>query len=227
MLLGITFDLAIATGLMFLAELVLGHRSGVPVASRLIALAGVYLVLVAMFWPLSSPIVEPVVEPVAGYPAEAAGIQRGDRVVAVNGTPIDAMEQLGEVARAGKGTPRLSVQRGATVTEVDVPFHTDGRLGLKATGQTRPLSIADRFARPVVSMVFTAKALWELVTGAPKYETVGGPIVLTGGEAIRRGPWTMVVSAAVAAASGFPFVLLVALASLPFKPRVLPRRVAS
>src|SRR5262245_21094910 len=69
-----------------------------------------------------SPRIEPVVGTVsAGLPAYPAGIQVGDRVVAVNGKPVTLWEELTTVIHASPNVPvTLRIQRGTREFDVKI-----------------------------------------------------------------------------------------------------------
>src|SRR5581483_3376215 len=56
-----------------------------------------------------------------GLPAEKAGVRAGDRVVAIDGTPIETWEQLSEVVRGSGGTPlAVRLERDGRLVEVTI-----------------------------------------------------------------------------------------------------------
>jgi regulator of sigma E protease len=56
-----------------------------------------------------------------GMPAEKAGLQAGDRVLAVNDKPTENWEQLHQAISSSKGEPlTLTIQRGDAISEVQV-----------------------------------------------------------------------------------------------------------
>jgi regulator of sigma E protease len=56
-----------------------------------------------------------------GMPAERAGVQAGDRVVAINGQPIANWEQLHQTISASKGDPMsFTVQRGDSTLDLPI-----------------------------------------------------------------------------------------------------------
>src|SRR5204863_7925169 len=57
----------------------------------------------------------------AGIPAERAGLQAGDRIVAIGDTPIETWEQLSKTIVASKGERlRLTVERGGARFPLEV-----------------------------------------------------------------------------------------------------------
>ncbi|MBI2080582.1 MAG: RIP metalloprotease RseP, partial [candidate division NC10 bacterium] len=56
-----------------------------------------------------------------GFPAEAAGLTRGDRIVAINGEPVETWPEVARLIHASPGRPvTLTVQRGEERLQVTV-----------------------------------------------------------------------------------------------------------
>lgn len=62
--------------------------------------------------------------PLAGGPAERSGLMPGDRLLAVDGTPLDTPERRAEIVQLVRGpadtTVRLSIERDGTVRDIEV-----------------------------------------------------------------------------------------------------------
>ena len=84
-----------------------------PLQRLLIALAGpVFNIILAIliFWGLFAALGEYVLEPVVGEvdsdsPAAQAGLQSGDRIVEIQGTPVDSWEVMSELIGGSQGAP--------------------------------------------------------------------------------------------------------------------------
>jgi regulator of sigma E protease len=145
------------------------------------------------------PYLPPVVGEVRpGMPAAEAGLQPRDRVVALNGAPIETWDELAEmistranqtltlrVERSGSRmdltvTPRLEVERDALGNETPV-----GRIGIAtATSQTfkrsDPLTAAARgVARTWDVTAITVVSIWKLMTGTIPASNIGGPLQIS------------------------------------------------
>ena len=145
------------------------------------------------------PYLPPVVGEVrAGMPAADAGLQPRDRVVALNGQPIETWDELAEtistkaeesltlrIERGGSQmdvtvTPRVEVERDALGNETKV-----GRIGIAtATSQTfkrsDPLTAAARgVARTWDVTVITVVSIWKLMTGTIPASNIGGPLQIS------------------------------------------------
>ncbi len=145
---------------------------------------------------LRLPAQQPVVGSVAtGMPAYRAGLKEGDRILAVNGRPVSAWDQLspslrGQVDRV----VTLRVRRGAREFDVPVvPIHMDGnpdpRSALIGIEPPRRLTYVERYG-PLVSLVEGARGtarvvatvyrgMW-LTVSRPLYyrEYLGGPLFI-------------------------------------------------
>lgn len=141
---------------------------------------------------------------VAGKPAERAGIQRGDSVIAVDGTPVRSWTQL--VAKVGAdtvGETHLDIVRGGRkltvavqpeVVEVrDSASHTVTRVAKIGAGALSPDDIGARDVRLPMSLRESVAAGWYatwqmggsvlgvlggLFRGTVSVKTLGGPIAI-------------------------------------------------
>lgn len=114
-----------------------------------------------------------------GFPAEAAGLQREDRIVAINGQAVESWPDLARVIHASAGRPvTLTVQRGAERFEVTVtprpsrpPDDPEGReIGLIGI-------------EPISEVVRKESQVWDLGIG-PAFERLSPLAALT--EGVRR-----------------------------------------
>jgi regulator of sigma E protease len=143
-----------------------------------------------------------------GHVAEQAGLRSGDRIVALNGTPIVEWEQLAKTIHESPGKPvRLTVERDGRRFDVLVtPRSTkqetasgEEEIGLIGIGP----AAESHYQRlnPVTALVAGAKKTAELsvliVQGFVKLieakispKTIGGPILIgqLAGEVVQRGP---------------------------------------
>jgi regulator of sigma E protease len=143
-----------------------------------------------------------------GHVAEQAGLRSGDRIVALNGTPIVEWEQLAKTIHESPGKPvRLTVERDGRRFDILVtPRPTkqqtasgEEEIGLIGIGPTAE----SRYQRlnPVTALVAGVKKTADLsvliVQGFVKLiqakispKTIGGPILIgqMAGEVVQRGP---------------------------------------
>ncbi|NIR30645.1 MAG: RIP metalloprotease RseP [Gammaproteobacteria bacterium] len=145
------------------------------------------------------PTIPPVIGGVeTGSPAEAAGLRAGDRVVAIDGSPVDSWGALVEAVRAHPGEPlEAEVVRGdARRTLVLTPKAETaedgsriGRIGARAeppeglldqyyiTQRQGPLSAVTSAVVETGRMtVLTLHMLWKMVTQEVSVENLSGPI---------------------------------------------------
>ncbi|NPB05847.1 MAG: RIP metalloprotease RseP [Aquificae bacterium] len=150
------------------------------------------------------PVVGRVLE---GSPAQQVGLKPGDRILEVNGVPVEDWRQLVKLIRENGSKPlTLKVERDGkvfTVTVVpEVKKLPDGRevpiLGIapKVEFVEKKLSPLEALKAAVEQTLFlsylTLKTLWGLITGEVSIKTLGGPIAIAdfAGEAAKAGLWT-------------------------------------
>lgn len=201
-------------------------RGASPFAKIVIALAGptmnavagaLLLVLLALFQGEVHTAPE-VGKVVAESAAATAGLEASDRIVAVEGAPIDTFEALATAlhARPGEATP-ITVERGGTRLKLVVtPDPETGRIGITHSGATwsRPLG-------PVAAVRYGVAEAWELtartvsgfvqlITRKVDASAVGGPIMIfqMATQAAHFGAATLVHFMAVISIALFVFNLL-------------------
>jgi hypothetical protein len=110
------------------------------------------------------------VEAVPGLPAAAAGFERGDLVVDVDGTPIHDFEELRAHVRSPSGTKRITVLRGTSRTTLEVTPDAEGRIGVVAIGAQLPIGAGEVLGltvQPFRVLGESARLLFRWATGAP------------------------------------------------------------
>ncbi len=144
----------------------------------------------------------------AGSPAARASLKDGDRVLSVNGTPMETWQQFVAVVEANPGRPlALQIQRGQeTLTTTVTPDLKDlrgklqyGRLGVypkEAPGSKLPRenpgffgAVRFGFAETWNVTALTVDFLHDLFTGNASPRNVGGPIQIgqLSGQVVRAG----------------------------------------
>jgi regulator of sigma E protease len=149
------------------------------------------------FWYPPQPVV--VGELTPGFPAEQAGLELGDRVVAIEGEPVEEYFEFVERirARAGQDT-RLDVQRAGerlfvelVPRAVEEEGRTVGKIGLGvaqggAGGFPESMRTVERYG-PLEAVLaaaretwdksaLTVRFLWRMVTGDVSAKNISGPI---------------------------------------------------
>lgn len=134
-----------------------------------------------------------------GSPAEKAGLQEGDRILQINGNPIEDWHQLTELIRLSKGENlQIKVQRGGS--EVDLSANAEYRKDYKTwvlgiSTKTRKVnygffeSVQLGSKKVVDSGIRTFAFLGQLISGNGSKEDVGGPIMIAKiiGQAAQKG----------------------------------------
>jgi regulator of sigma E protease len=136
---------------------------------------------------------------IAGGPAQRAGFAEGDRILRVDGTPVDSWEALVAAVRAHPGaTLRLSVQRGDKSMVIDVVPDTvnagEERIGRIGAAPLVPASQADMMLvrvkyGPLASLgkavaktwdisTFSLKMLGKMLIGEISWKHLSGPVTI-------------------------------------------------
>lgn len=136
----------------------------------------------------------PVIEMVsAGQPAERAGLLQGDRIVAIDGRPIETWDAMVEIIHGSAGqTLRIEWERaGERLTAEVVPEGTDapvggetrrvGLIGISPRYEYRPVgffeAIGHGFLLTGSNAALFAQAVWRSLTSFSVKE-FGGPIAI-------------------------------------------------
>ena len=139
-------------------------------------------------------------EVMEGYPAQAAGIVPGDRILSVNGTPVETWRAMSTEIRqeAPKGSVLFSVRRGGAVISISAVILPDREQGIPLFG-IRPgmkrFPVGEAFSSALsytVNMsVEMIRGIIRWVSGTEKVD-VTGPVGIASmaGEAARKGLWT-------------------------------------
>lgn len=179
--------------------------SSKPVASRFaIVFAGPFfnflfavVVLTAAFW-LGVDERLPVIGKVQpNMPAMAAGLQAGDRVVEVDGQPVERWEALSETIRASEGAPlTLAVERASKMLQIRVvPKVQESRNLFGEPVQVALIGITPGDAVVTVQYGFldgmgkgmeqtwrmvdlTVTGIWKLATQVVSADQIGGPLLI-------------------------------------------------
>jgi regulator of sigma E protease len=122
---------------------------------------------------------------VAEAPAATAGVQAGDRIVAVGGTPARTVEEVSRLIREANGQPlTLTLSRAdGTVTVEVTPDPQTGRIGIQYSGDY----VLQDGMGPIEALSFGVERTWavttlivgvvgDLITGQRGLDDMGGLI---------------------------------------------------
>ncbi len=167
--------------------------AGGPVANLITAWA-----LYAIVFTLGVPVLTSTVGEVkADFPAAAAGILTGDRIVSVDGRPTGEWDELSEAVRASAGRSlKLEIERGGKSRQIELtPKDAEGSTifgekiaswvigvgpsGAILTESLGPLeAIREGFWRTIEVIELTVMSLVKLVQGVVPASSLGGPIMI-------------------------------------------------
>lgn len=174
----------------------LARRSAVVIAGPVANYIFAIIVLAIMFMTYGQPFTAPVIGSVnEDSAAERAGLEVGDRIISIDGQPMERFEDIAAIIQFGLGEPvDLVYERdGAQHTMVVQPdvVETDdnfgnvtriGRLGIKPASDTevRTHGPIQAVGAASVATVETSQrileALWQMVEGTRSTEEIGGPL---------------------------------------------------
>ena len=167
-----------------------------PIANFILAIA----IFTVAFMAVGRPVIEPRVDQVLpGSAAEKAGIQKGDLIVSVDGTPIAdfAGLQRAVMTRAGDELPVVVNRNGETVNLKVIPdlreepdnFGGKVRLGLLGVKRDPAAPVRTERMGPVEALESGVSQTWfivsttfryigKLFTGRESADQLGGPIAM-------------------------------------------------
>lgn len=189
-----------------------------PVANFLLAI----VLMTGLFAIKGQPYIPPVVNTLqADSAAAAAGLQVGDRILAVDGKAVDSFDELRRIVMFSPGQElRFSIMRQDQVLELPVTpriverqdnfgkTHRMGQIGVVSTEQeiiplSLPQAVGHAVAQTWTLTKDTFRALSEIVVGTRSVKELGGPVQIAqiSGEAAEHD-------------SLAPFIMLMALLSV-------------
>lgn len=212
----------------------LWRRAAIVAAGPLTNLLFAVVIFAAFNMAYGKMVAPPVVESFTeNSPAAAAGLLKGDRVVAIDGEAIDSFEQLRQrIWPWPGGTFTLTVQRGGREVPVTVHaatkvlkdrFGNESRVGLIGVMAARPTLVP---VGPVEAVGLAGQQTWgvmrmlvvgiqQIVTGQRSVSELGGPIKTAkySGEQLSLG-WLEFVSFAAFISINLAFINLLPIPAL-------------
>lgn len=173
----------------------LGQRAAIVAAGPIANFLFAIVILGGLFMLWGQPYTTPVIDEVRpDTAAAAAGLQSGDRIVAIEGSPVDRFQDVQRVVRLSPGEPlsivvqrngeRLELTATPTRTTIDDSMgneHTIGLLGVtsqgleyKRHGPVRAVMAAGEETYNLT--VGTLQAVGQIIGGSRSAEELGGPI---------------------------------------------------
>ncbi|MEX0808085.1 MAG: RIP metalloprotease RseP [Dongiaceae bacterium] len=174
----------------------LARRSAVVVAGPVANYIFAILVLGVLYLSYGQPFTAPVIGEVqADSVAAEIGLQTGDRIVAIDGNPVESFQEVAETVQFGLGVPlELTIERDGesrtipavpSVVEITDNFgniHRVGRLGIGPAGETetRTFGPLAAFGAATTESWHTSgrilESLWQIIEGTRSAEELGGVI---------------------------------------------------
>jgi regulator of sigma E protease len=180
-----------------------------PAANFLLAIL-IFAGFIAAFGAPRTPAVVDTI--VAGTPAAQVGLQKGDRILSINGEEVSGFAELADYARLRPGEDIvLTVERRgdtfkastrlAAVQEKD-RFGNSFRVGRLGIGTSdvrfEPVPVLQLIPEAVKitasTIENTALGLWQIISGRRPIEELGGPVKMAqvAGQVASLGPWEFV-----------------------------------
>jgi regulator of sigma E protease len=175
----------------------LGQRAAIvaagPMANFLFAIVALGILFATAGQQTTPPVVGGVLEDSA---AAEAGLQAGDRIVAINGRQIDRFEEIQRFVQLNLDSPlTVQVQRDGTTERLDVRPQivtiTDNfgnelqiaRIGIQAGGTEMvrhdPLTASWRAVEETASLTWgTMRYVGQMIAGSRSTDELGGPIMI-------------------------------------------------
>lgn len=187
-----------------------GQRAAIVAAGPAANFIFAIIVLAGMFIALGQPVTEPVIGQVhPGTAAEDAGLQAGDRIVAINNNQVGRFQDIQRIVRIEIANPlMLTVDRGGDQFQVSVQPRIIERkgifgdmekvpiLGVSASAESTtivkhgPVSALVQAVRETDTMIrATFIGIGQMISGTRDTDELGGPIRIAkgAGEAAQLG----------------------------------------
>ena len=175
------------------------------------------LLLMVVYTFYGVPVMSTLVSGVeSGSPAEKAGITKGDRIVAIDGKPVNEWEELSRTIKGSQGkTLNLQIRRGGqTVNAAVQPIKKEGRTIFGERKDDWMIGIGSQVSlekgKPGMAIVkafyqtwdyikLTLTAFYKMISGEVSPRNIGGPILIAqiAGQQAQEGVGTFLAFLAV------------------------------
>jgi regulator of sigma E protease len=139
--------------------------------------------------------------PIAGFPAAKAGLLRGDRIVAIDGSPVETWPDLLKAISSRPGESiRVEIERGSEHMALDLATRAEGqrgkkigKIGITPMLQYEKMGVGRAFLYGIEgtkTILFrTAQSIWLLISGHASVKDLAGPVGIAKmtGESARQG----------------------------------------
>jgi regulator of sigma E protease len=136
-----------------------------------------------------------------GYPAEKAGIEKGDLILSLGQIPVYHWNEMARIIHASAGKAltvkvlRDGEEKTFSVTPVLDEKTGNGLMGITPMAETVTRrfglgeAVSKGFGRNIELLTMTFSFLWDLVTGQSSIKNLGGPVMIfqVTGEAAKAG----------------------------------------
>jgi len=170
-----------------------------PFMNFVLALVFFVIAFMALGVPSNEPVIGRVLE---GYPAITAGLEDGDRILAMNGKTMDTWEEAITVIRENTGEPiTMKIQRNQEILTVDITPVAEAGVEYPMLGIEQSIEKANLFSSVKLGLYntysFTKQIIMAFVymfTGQMKVE-VAGPVGMTSivGDVAQNGLMNLLV----------------------------------
>jgi regulator of sigma E protease len=186
----------------------LGKRAAIVGAGPLFNLALAALIFTGTFMFVGVPVLTTRIGSVeADTPAAKAGLKKGDRIVGIDGMPVEKWEELSDRIK-GSGGKVISLKIEREKTQIDIQVQPVIREGKSVFGEKKDIwiigiasEVAMEKSAPWTALgqgfwktgeysVLTVVGLFKMITGSVSPKNIGGPLMIAqvAGQQAQEGP---------------------------------------
>ncbi|MGQ9632138.1 MAG: RIP metalloprotease RseP [bacterium] len=138
------------------------------------------------------PEIEPIVAGIIeGMPASQSNLRAGDRIIAIDGTPVRNWYEMSAIIRRNAGNPlEFTVERNGTAIKMTITPKLNRELGIGQIGISVPpppmkivrYSIPTAFAKSITKSIELVQEIYanlgRVITGRVSARAMGGPVMI-------------------------------------------------